>query len=112
MRLILIAALWSTACATSYRPKDTGPSAFAFTLTPEQCAQLRTEARAYRATERTGEYVAGAGAVLTGVLLAAVDAKKAPAIASGVTLAASGVSVFTASQVTDLEAELEAGGCR
>lgn len=117
MRRILAASMLvlSTGCATSYRPADTGPSAFAFTLTPEQCEHLRSEARGYRSTEKTGEYV-GTSTALVGAALLLIPATRNATTAQGaaalVGLVAGGTSVFTASQVTDLEAEIEAGGCR
>lgn len=81
------------------------------TLSPEQCTQLQKERRTYRATEKTAGYVSGASAVLTGIFLAFMDAKAAPAASAGVTLAASSVSVFAGSQVTDLDDELANGQC-
>lgn len=117
MRVLIILSLLSSACATSFRPPDapavTGFSAFAFRLTPEQCAQLKKERRTYRATEKTAAYVAGAGAVLTGIFIFALkDEEGAQAAGAGATLASTGVSVFTGSQVTDLDEELAAGGCQ
>lgn len=107
-------ALALTGCATSYRQPPAVPSASAFTfaLTPEQCVQLAKERRTYRATQEAASYVGGAGAVLTTIFLALVEAKAAPAASAGASLAASGVSIFSGSQVSSLEEELQAGGCR
>lgn len=104
-------ALLFTGCATSYRPKVTGPLPFAFTPTPEQCAQLLKERRTYRATEKTAGYVAGAGALVSVLALGFVDAKAVPAVASGVSLLAGGTLTFTGSQVESLDEELRDGGC-
>ena len=104
-------ALSLSACATHYPPADTGPGPFIFTLSSEQCAKLQKERRTYRATEKTAGYVSGASAVLTGIFLAFLDAKAAPAATAGATLAASSVSVFAGSQVTDLDDELANGQC-
>jgi hypothetical protein len=109
--LALILCL-ATGCATSYRPKVTGPEPFSFALTPEQCAHLTKEKRTYHATQQTASYVSGAGAALTGVFLGLLDAKVAPAVSAGATLAASGVSVFSGSQVSDLDEEFQQGQCR
>lgn len=111
MRKILLAALLSTGCATTYRPAHAAPGAFTFTLTPDQCLTLKKERRGYRATEQTSVYMAGAGAVLTGVALAFTDEKTAPAIATSATLVSGAVGAFTGSQVESLDAELAAGGC-
>jgi hypothetical protein len=107
----LILGLLLSGCATSYRPAVTGPTAFSFQLTPEQCAQMQKERRTYRATGKTSLLVAGSGAVLTGVALAFTDAKVAPAVSTGLTLAASGVGTFVDSQASDLDEELADGGC-
>lgn len=109
-RLALV-ALFASGCATTYRPTVTGPDAFAFTPTPEQCAQLLKERRTYRATEKTATYVSGAGALLSVLFLGLVQEKAAPAASAGATLLASGVSVFAGSQVESLESELRDGGC-
>lgn len=97
-------------CATSFRPAG-GAGAFGFRLTPGQCAQLQKERRSYRAAESTSVYVAGAGALVSALALAVSDEKTAPAISTGVALAAGGVSAFTNSQVSDLDQELAVGGC-
>lgn len=112
MRALLPALLCLTACATSYRPANTGPSAFSFALTPEQCLDLKREQRAYRGTTKASLLVAGSGAVVTGIALALSNEKVGPAIGASVGLLASGTGAFAESQVTDLEAELQAGGCR
>jgi hypothetical protein len=110
MRYLLILILLS-GCATSYKPKVTGPLPFAFTPTPEQCAQLLKERRTYRATEKTATYVSGATALLSMLFLGLVEEKAAPAASAGATLLASGVSVFAGSQVESLEAEIDLGSC-
>jgi hypothetical protein len=111
LALVAVLALSLSACATHYLPTNPGPGPFTFTLTPEQCAQLQKERRTYRATEKTAGYVSGASAVLTGIFLAFLEAKAAPAASASVTLAASSVSVFARSQVTDLDDELTSGQC-
>ena len=115
MRLFpLLAVLALTGCATSYRQKPSdnlGVSAFSFTLSEGQCQVLKKERRTYRAVEATSTYVAGAGAILTGIALAFTDEKVAPAISAGLTLGASGVGVFSGSQENDLDEELTAAGC-
>lgn len=111
LAVLLLAGTLLQGCATSYRPRDTGPTAFSFQLSPEQCAQLKKERRGYRATERTSVYVAGAGALVSALALALSDEKSAPAISTGVSLAAGGVGAFTSSQVSDLDQELADGGC-
>lgn len=103
-----------TACATSYRGAVTGPSAFSFALSPEQCLQLQKERRTYRATQDTSIYVGGAGALVTATLLAIPalrDQQAAQGAAAGVSLAAGAVGAFTASQVSGLDDELAAGEC-
>lgn len=117
MRRVLIAAVLtlSFGCATTYRPKAMGPGMFEFVLTPEGCAQLRGQMRAYRATEKTGEYVSGATALVAGALVlipALRDETAAQGATALVALAAVGTSVFISSQVTDLEQEIIEGGCR
>jgi hypothetical protein len=111
LKWLLIMSILLAGCATSYTPKVTGPLPFAFTPTPEQCAQLLKERRAYRATEKTATYVSTATALLSVLFLGLVDEKAAPAASAGATLLASGVSVFAGSQVEGLEAELELGAC-
>lgn len=111
MRGILIAAILASGCATAYRPAHAAPGAFSFTLTPEQCLTLKKERRQYRATEQASVYMAGAGAVLTGIALAFTSEKAAPAVATGVTLASGAVGAFTGSQVESLDQELADGGC-
>jgi hypothetical protein len=111
LALVAVLALSLSACATHYLPTNTGPGPFSFALTPEQCAELQKERRTYRATEKTAGYVSGASAALTGIFLAFLDAKAAPAASAGATLAASSVSVFAGSQVTDLDDELASGQC-
>ncbi len=111
LALVAVLALSLSGCATHYLPANTGPGPFSFTLSPEQCAELQKEWRTYRATEKTAGYVSGASAVLTGIFLAFLDAKAAPAASAGVTLSASSVSVFAGSQVTDLDDELANGPC-
>lgn len=102
----------SSGCATTYRPKVTGLEPFAFTPTPEQCAQLLKERRIYRATEKTATYVSTAGALLSVLFLGLVNEKAAPAASAGATLVASGVSVFAGSQVESLDEEIQLGQCR
>lgn len=108
---IFSVALLLSGCATTYRTPAPAVSAFTFTLSPAQCERLKHERRTYRATEATSSYVAGAGAVLTGIFLGVVDAKAAPAISSGATLVASSVGVFAGAQVDGLDEEI-AAGCR
>lgn len=107
----LLLLLMLSGCATSYTPKVTGPLPFAFTPTPEQCAQLLKERRTYRATEQTATYVSGATALLSVLFLGLLEERVVPAATSGATLLASGVSVFAGSQVESLEAEIADGGC-
>lgn len=109
--LLALPALGLAGCATSYRGALTGEGPFAVRLSPEQCAQLQKERRTYRATESTAVYVAGAGALVSALALAISDEKVAPAISTGVSLAAGGVGAFTNSQVGDLDRELADGGC-
>lgn len=111
MKTLLLSTLLLSGCATTYRGAQTGPSAFAFTLSPEQCEQLKRERRTYRATEKTALYVGGAGAVITGVALAFTDKRTAPALSTGAVLLAGGVGMFSGSQVSDLDEELAAAGC-
>lgn len=108
---MLLIVVMAQGCATSYKPKVTGPLPFAFTPTPEQCAQLLKERRTYRATEKTATYVSTAGALLSVLFLGLVDEKAAPAASAGATLLASGVSVFAGSQVESLEEDVELGSC-
>lgn len=108
--LVVLGVLFS-GCATTYRPKVTGPEPFAFTPTPEQCAQMLKERRTYRATEKTATYVGGATALLSVLFLGLVEEKAAPAASAGATLLASGVSVFAGSQVESLEEEIDLGSC-
>lgn len=110
MRYLLMLVLLS-GCATAYRPKVMGPEAFAFTPTPEQCAQLLKERRTYRATEKTATYVGGATALLSMLFLGLVEQRAVPAASAAATLMASGVSVFTGSQVESLEEEIDLGSC-
>lgn len=109
--ILLALAAGCSGCATSYTPKVTGPLPFAFTPTSEQCAQLLKERRAYRATEQTAAYVAGAGALLSVLFLGLVEEKAAPAASAGATLLASGVGVFAGSQVESLEWQIDLGAC-
>ena len=109
--VVLMIAVLAQGCATSYKPKVTGPLPFAFTPTEEQCAQLLKERRTYRATEKTATYVSTAGALLSVLFLGLVDEKAAPAASAGATLLASGVSVFAGSQVQSLEEEIDLGSC-
>lgn len=109
--VVLMVAVMAQGCATSYRPTVTGPLPFAFTPTPEQCAQLLKERRTYRATEKTATYVSTAGALLSVLFLGLVEEKAAPAASAGATLLASGVSVFAGSQAQSLEEEIELGSC-
>jgi hypothetical protein len=109
--VMLALAAGAQGCATSYKPKVTGPLPFAFTPTEEQCAQLLKERRTYRATEKTATYVSTAGALLSVLFLGLVEEKAAPAASAGATLLASGVSVFAGSQVQSLEEEIELGSC-
>lgn len=111
LRWLMLMALLLGGCATTYKPKVTGPLPFAFTPTPEQCAQLLKERRTYRATEKTATYVSGATALLSVLFLGLVEEKAVPAVSAGATLLASGVSVFAGSQVESLEAEIELGSC-
>lgn len=115
LSLLACCALVSTACATSYRskapPSPQGFTAFSFTLTPEQCAQLKRERRTYRAVESTSVYVGGAGALVSVLALALADGEVAPAVSAGVSLAAGAAGAFTSTQVSDLDAELAEGGC-
>ena len=101
-------AVASSGCASTMRP-DVG--ATDFMLTPEQCLALKKERRAYRATEQTSVYIAGAGAVLTGIALAFTSDKAAPAAATSVTLVSGAVGAFTGSQVEGLDSELADGKC-
>jgi hypothetical protein len=109
--VVLMVAVMTQGCATSYKPKVTGPLPFAFTPTPEQCAHLLKERRTYRATEKTATYVSTATALLSVLFLGLVEEKAAPAASAGATLLASGASVFAGSQVESLEAEIEMGSC-
>lgn len=112
---ILIAMLALSGCATTYRPKVTGLEPFAFTPTPEQCAQLRKERRTYRATERTSVWVGGSGA-LVATAFAAIPALRDEAAVQGasaaVALAAGAVAIFSGSQVESLDGEIHEGQCR
>lgn len=110
--VLLALAAGCSGCATSYKPKVTGPLPFAFTPSPEQCAQLLKEKRTYRATEKTATYVSTATALLSVVFLGVLEEKTAPAASAGATLLASGVSVFSGSQVESLEEEIDLGSCR
>lgn len=113
MRYMLIAALLTAGCATSYRQQASaglvGP--FAFSLTPWQCATLKAERRKYHATQEASTYAVGAGLVCTGLVLGFTDSKTATAVCTGVGGAAQGVSLFTSTQVADLDQELKDGGC-
>ena len=111
---VSLVALALSGCATSFRPSP-ALSPFTFTLTPEQCAQLRAEKRDYRAVEKTASYVSGAGALVTTALLAIPalrDERVAQGAAAGVGLLAGGVTVFSGTQVDELGKEIEDGGCR
>lgn len=108
---LALVVLFASGCATTYRPTPTGPTAFDFVLTTEQCLALKKERRAYRATEQTAGYVAGAGALVSVIALGFVDADAVPVVASSVGLVAGGTLAFTGSQVESLDAELAAGGC-
>lgn len=110
-RLALV-VMFASGCATTYRPNVTGPEPFAFTPTPEQCAQLLKERRTYRATEKTATYVSGATALLSVLFLGLVEEKAAPAASAGATLLASGAGVFAGSQVESLDEEIGLGQCR
>jgi hypothetical protein len=113
MRYLLVLALLS-GCATSYKPKVTGPLPFVFRLTPEQCDRLRKEKRDYRATERTATWVSGSGALVTTAFLAipALRGEHAGQGASaGVALLSGAVAIFTGSQVESLEEEIDLGSC-
>jgi len=113
-RLLLLTALLS-GCATSYRPTDTGPGAFSFTLTPEQCEHLKEEQRNYHAVHQDAGYVSAAGPMVTTLLLAIPALRDEHALqgaAAGVSLVAGGTLVFTDTQLTDLDQEIEEGGCR
>lgn len=111
-RLSLCLAVVSlSACATSYRGAVTGPSAFTFQLTTEQCQQLSKERRTYDAAGDVSLFVSGAGALVSALALALTDTKTAPAVSSGVSLLAGGVGAFSESQVGGLDQELAAGGC-
>jgi hypothetical protein len=112
MKVFALVVLFATGCATTYKPTVTGPGAFAYLPTPEQCAQLLKERRTYRATEKTATYVSGATALLSVLFLGLVQEKAAPAASAGATLLASGVSVFAGSQVESLDDEIELGSCR
>lgn len=101
-------ALFLSACATTYRPD---PAVGPFDFTPEQCFTLSDEARDYTAVSETATYVASGSALLTGLLVGFLDSRTAPAMASGATLAASGVAVFAGSQARSLNGELKAGKC-
>jgi len=109
--IVLMVAVMASGCATSYRPKNTGPTAFSFVLTPEQCTTLKAERRKYHATQEASTYAAGAGLVCTGLMLGFTDSKTATGICTGVGGVAEGVSIFTGTQVADLDAELADGGC-
>jgi hypothetical protein len=109
--IVLMVAVMASGCATTYRPTTTGPTAFAFVLTPEQCLVLKRERRTYRATEQTAGYLAGAGALVSVIALGFVDAKAVPVVASSVGLLAGGTLAFTGSQVESLDAEIELGSC-
>lgn len=111
-RLLLpLALLALSGCRTTYQGAVTGPSAFAFQLSPEQCDTLKRERRTYRASGDVSLYVSGAGTLVSALALALTDSKVAPAVSSGVSLAAGGVGVFSESQVSSLDEELAAGGC-
>lgn len=113
MRYLLILALLS-GCATTYRPKVTGPEPLVFTLTPEQCERLRKERRDYRATERTATWVSGSGALVTTAFLAIPALRGEHAVqgaSAGVALLSGAVAIFTGSQVESLEEEIALGMC-
>lgn len=110
--LVPLALLPLAGCAsTPPVPDNLGGSAFEFRLSPEACMDLEQQRRTYRATEKTAGYVSGIGAILAGILVVAVDKDTAPAIATGATVVATGVGVFSGSQVTDLDDALAAGRC-
>lgn len=116
-RLIITAFILAfSGCATSFRQNPTPALApFEFTLTPEQCEKLRAERRNYRAAEKTATYISGAGALVTTALLAIPslrDEQVAQGAAAGVALVSGGVTVFSGTQVDELEREIEDGGCR
>lgn len=98
-------------CATTYRPSPAA-APFAFTLTPEQCLELKAERRSFRATEQAAGYVTGASALVTLLFLPLLGEKTGPALSSGVGLLAGGTAAWTGAQVDDLDKELEEGGCR
>jgi hypothetical protein len=108
--VLLAAGLSSQGCATTYRGAM-GGTAFAPGYTPEQCLKLREELRTYTATGEGLLYLAGAGAVVTGIALALTSEKAAPAVGAGVSLLATGGARFTASQEKSLTKELALGGC-
>lgn len=110
LRWLAILAVIS-GCATTYRPSP-ALAPFAFTLTPEQCLQLRAERRSFRATEQAAGYVTGASALVTLALLPLLGEKTGPALSSGVGLLAGGTAAWTGAQVDDLDQELAEGGCR
>lgn len=104
-----------TGCATTYRPALSAPGAFTFTLTPEQCATLRTERRAYHATQETALYVASAGALVATAFLAVPSLREEQVVqglGAGTGLLAGGVGAFTNAQVSSLDEELALGGCQ
>jgi hypothetical protein len=109
--LSILLAVTLTACATSYRPIAGAEGPFAFALTPQQCAELKKEQRSYHATQSASVYLGGAGALVSAIALAVGGTKAVPAAGAGVSLLAGGAGAFTGAQVSDLDAELTAGGC-
>lgn len=113
--LLVIPFIFATGCATTYRPALSAPGAFTFTLTPEQCATLRTERRAYHATQETALYVSSAGALVTTAFLAVPSLREervVQGLGAGTGLLAGGVGAFTNAQVSSLDEELALGGCQ
>lgn len=110
-RLVPLLALFSVACATTYQPKVTGPSALSFALTPEQCEKLKGERRTFHATGQTSLYFSGAGSLISVIALAFTKSDAATAVSAGAALVAGGVSAFSDSQVSDLDQELATGNC-
>jgi hypothetical protein len=113
-KIVLALTLCLSGCATTYRPKVTGPEPLVFTPTPEQCERLRKERRDYRATERTATWVSGSGALVTTAFLAVPALRGEHAVqgaSAGVALLSGAVAIFTGSQVESLEEEIDLGMC-
>jgi hypothetical protein len=114
LALLLCVGLMSTGCATSYRPKVTGPEPFSFVLTPEQCTQLKQERRTYHGIHEAAGWTVLSGPLL-GALFAAIPALRdehaLQGATAGVALAGGIVERFTQTQMDDIDPELSEGGC-